>query len=57
MVDAERCEHIEDGVDWGLRRGDAAGLVRAFAAEALDRRWSLGERHVERRQSPVSGTV
>jgi len=37
----------------GLRRGDA----RALAAKALDRRRLLGERHVERRRSPVRGTA
>ena len=36
----------EDGVDYGLRRGDAAGLARALDAEGLDRRRLLGERHV-----------
>jgi len=46
VVDAERCERIEDGVDFGLRRGDAAGLARALDAEGLDRRRLLGERHV-----------
>jgi hypothetical protein len=40
------------GVDWRLRRGDAAGLA-ALAAEGLDRRWLPGER----RQSPLRGTV
>jgi len=35
----------------------AAGLARALAAEALDRRRLPGERHVERRQSPVRGTA
>ena len=57
VVDTERCEHIDDGVDYGLRRGDAAGLARALAAEGLDRRRLPGERHVERRQSPVRGTA
>jgi hypothetical protein len=46
VVDAERCERIEDGVDYGLRRGDAAGLARALDAEGLGRRRFLGERHV-----------
>jgi len=32
VVDAERCERIEDGVDCGLRRGDAAGLAGALDA-------------------------
>src|SRR5258705_424619 len=36
---------------------DAAGLVRALATEGLDRRRLPGERHVERRQSPVRGTA
>ena len=46
VVDAKRCEYIEDGVDYGLRRGDAAGLAGALDAEGLDRRRLLGERHV-----------
>jgi hypothetical protein len=33
------------------------GLARAIAAEGLDRRRLLGERHVKRQQSPVRGTV
>jgi hypothetical protein len=56
-VDAERREHIEDGVDYGLRRGDAAGLARALAAKGLDRRRLPEERHVKRGQSPVRGTA
>jgi len=39
-------ERIEDSVDYGLRRGDAAGLPRGLDAEGLDRRRFLGERHV-----------
>jgi hypothetical protein len=35
VVDAERRERIEDGVDYGLRRGDAAGLAPALDAEGL----------------------
>ena len=57
MLDAERGEGVENRVDDGLRRGDAAGLARSLAAEGLDRRRLPGERHVERRQSPVRGTA
>src|SRR6516225_1155714 len=49
--------HGGRGVDCGLRRGGAAGLARAFDAEEPDRRRLLGERHIERRQSPARGTA
>jgi hypothetical protein len=35
VVDAERREGIEDRLDYGRRRGDAAGLARALDAEGL----------------------
>jgi hypothetical protein len=35
VVDVERCEGIEDRLDYGLQRGDAAGLARALDAEGL----------------------
>jgi hypothetical protein len=35
VVDVERCEGIEDRLDYGRRRGDAAGLTRALDAEGL----------------------
>ena len=49
-----RCESSRDE---GLRRGDATGLASLFPPSALDRRRLLGERRVERRQSPVCGTA
>jgi hypothetical protein len=35
VVDVERCEGIEDRLDYGLQRGDAAGLARALDADGL----------------------
>ena len=34
-VDAERCEGIEDRLDYGRWRGDAAGLARILDSEGL----------------------
>jgi hypothetical protein len=35
VVDVERCEGIEDRLDYGRRRGDTPGLARALDAEGL----------------------
>jgi hypothetical protein len=35
VVDPERRERIEEGVDYGPRRGDAAGPAPALDAEGL----------------------
>src|SRR5689334_18635901 len=50
VLDAERGEGVEDGVDDRLRRRHAAGLARALDAERVGRGRHFGEGHLELRQ-------
>ena len=47
MFDAEWRERVDDCVDDGLRRRDAAGLTRAFDAKRIGGSWQLGEGDVK----------